>query len=160
MTTGTKTPLTLSASFAIGAFELVASSTSRTICASAVSSPTPVARILRYPDLTVVAPISLSPGCFSTGMLSPVIADSSTAAWPSVSTPSTGTAWPARTTTISPFSTSSTGISASTPPRTTKAVFGARFISLLIASDVRPFARASKNFPTVISVSIMPADSK
>ena len=47
ITTGTNTPLTLSASFAIGALELVASSTSRTICASVVSSPTLVACILK-----------------------------------------------------------------------------------------------------------------
>ena len=47
ITTGTNTPLTLSASFAIGAFELVASSTSRTICANVVSSPTFVACILK-----------------------------------------------------------------------------------------------------------------
>ena len=39
MTIGTKTPLTLSASFAIGAFEDVASSTSLIIPESAVSSP-------------------------------------------------------------------------------------------------------------------------
>ena len=47
ITIGTKTPLTLSASFAIGAFELVASSTRRTIWASAVSFPTLVALILK-----------------------------------------------------------------------------------------------------------------
>ena len=44
---GTNTPLTLSASFAMGALELVASSTRRTICASVVSSPTLVACILK-----------------------------------------------------------------------------------------------------------------
>ena len=44
MTTGTKMPLTLSASFAMGALDALASSTSRMICASVVSSPTLVAR--------------------------------------------------------------------------------------------------------------------
>ena len=47
MTTGTNTPLTLSASLAMGALELVASSTRRTIWESVVSSPTFVARILK-----------------------------------------------------------------------------------------------------------------
>ena len=47
ITTGTKIPLTLSAIFAIGALELVASSTSFTICAKVVSSPTLVAFILK-----------------------------------------------------------------------------------------------------------------
>ena len=47
ITTGTNTPLTLSASFAIGALELVASSTNRTIWARVVSSPTLVACILK-----------------------------------------------------------------------------------------------------------------
>ena len=44
MTIGTNTPATLSASLAMGALELVASSTNRMIWASAVSSPTLVAR--------------------------------------------------------------------------------------------------------------------
>ena len=47
MTTGTNTPATLSASFAMGAFELVASSTRRMIWASAVSSPTLVAFMVK-----------------------------------------------------------------------------------------------------------------
>ena len=45
MTTGTKMPATLSANLAMGALELVASSTKRMICAKAVSSPTLSARI-------------------------------------------------------------------------------------------------------------------
>ena len=45
ITTGTNTPATLSASLAMGALELVASSTRRMIWARAVSSPTLVARI-------------------------------------------------------------------------------------------------------------------
>ena len=47
ITTGTNTPATLSASLAIGALELVASSTRRMIWESAVSSPTFSARILQ-----------------------------------------------------------------------------------------------------------------
>ena len=45
MTTGTNTPATLSASLAMGALELVASSTRRMIWERAVSSPTLSARI-------------------------------------------------------------------------------------------------------------------
>ena len=160
ITTGTNTPLTLSANFAIGAFELVASSTRWTICESVVSSPTFVACILKYPDLFKVAPITLSPICFSTGILSPVKADSSTEEAPSTTTPSTGTASPAFTISVSPACTSSTGIVISCPLRSTTAVLGAKFISFVIASDVFPFARASSVFPNVISVRIMPADSK
>ena len=39
------------------------------------------------------------------------------------------------------------------------AVLGARFISLLIASVVRPFDTVSKYLPKVIKVSITAADS-
>ena len=39
-------------------------------------------------------------------------------------------------------------------------ILGARFISLLIASEVRPLARASKNLPKVMSVRMVPAPSK
>ena len=58
ITIGTNTPLTLSASFAIGALEELASSTSLMIWAKAVSSPTCVARNLIYPDLLMPAPVS------------------------------------------------------------------------------------------------------
>ena len=160
MTTGTNTPATLSASLAIGALELVAASTSRIIWASAVSSPTLSARILAKPLRLIVAPISLSPGCLSTGMLSPVMALSSTETCPSSSTPSTGMLSPALISRISPRTTSSAGTIVSTPPRRTVAVLGARFSSWLIASDVRPLARASRNLPRVIRVRIVPAPSK
>ena len=50
ITTGTKTPLILSASFSMGAFVLVASSTNRTMFARVVSEPTRSARILNQPD--------------------------------------------------------------------------------------------------------------
>ena len=125
ITTGTNTPLTLSANFAIGAFELVASSTRWTICESVVSSPTFVACILKYPDLFKVAPITLSPICFSTGILSPVNIDSSTALLPSITTPSTGNFSPGFTITISPTNTSSIGNTNSWPRRSMVAVFGA-----------------------------------
>lgn len=75
ITTGTNTPLTLSAIFAIGAFELPASSTNLIICESVVFSPTFVAFIFKCPFLLIVPDITLSPISLSTGMLSPVILD-------------------------------------------------------------------------------------
>ena len=103
MTTGTKIPATRSASLATGALLEVASSTSRMICASAVSSPTRSARMTKRPEETRVAPIRVSPVFFSTGMLSPVMADSSTVPEPSSTVPSTGIVLPVRRITVSPF---------------------------------------------------------
>ena len=74
ITVGTNTPLTLSASRAIGALELPASSTSRMIWESVVSSPTLDAWNRNVPFLLMVAEITGSPGFFSTGILSPVMA--------------------------------------------------------------------------------------
>ena len=78
ITAGTNIPLMLSARRAIGAFELPASSTSLIILARVVSSPTFEARNLKLPFLFTVAERTSSPIFFSTGMLSPVIADWST----------------------------------------------------------------------------------
>ncbi len=153
-------PAILSAMRSIGAFELVASSTSLMICASAVSSPTAVARIANQPPLETVAPVTESPIFFSTGTGSPVIADSSIDPEPSSTLPSTGTDSPARTMILSPTRTCSTGMTDSAPSRTTVAVLGARSISAVMASVVLFFARASKNFPNVIKVRIAPAESK
>ena len=93
-------------------------------------------------------------------ILSPVMADSSRAAFPSVMTPSAGRLSPALTIMTSPFTSSSAGISISFPSRMTRAVFGARSISFAIASEVFPFALASKNLPKLIRVSMVPALSK
>ena len=160
MTTGTNTPLTLSASLAIGALEALASSTSRIIWARAVSSPTRSARIFKKPLRLTEAPVSLSPGFLSTGRLSPVRADSSTADSPSSKIPSTGILWPGFTWTMSPLSTSSAGISKTSPSRSTKAVLGARAMSREMASEVLPLERVSRYFPRVIRARIMAAVSK
>ena len=160
ITTGTKIPATLSASFDIGAFEAEASSTSLIICASAVSSPTFSTLNVKYPDLFTVAPVTLSPAVFSTAILSPVIADSSTAPFPSTITPSSGIVCPALTTTISPTCTSSAGTVTSAPLRITDAVFGERSMSFSIACDVLPLARVSRYLPSVMSVTIIAAPSK
>ena len=160
ITAGTKIPLILSASFSMGALVEVASSTIRIMPASAVSSPTRSTRMANHPVFEMVAPITPSPDCFSTGTLSPVSADSSTAAEPSTTVPSSGTAWPARTTSTSPTCTCSRGTSTSASPSRRVATLGERSRRDEIASVVLPFARASKYLPSVMSVKIMPADSK
>ena len=161
ITTGTNTPAILSASLAIGAFDAPASSTNRMIWESVVSSPTFSARHFSAPALFTVADTTWSPAFFSTGMLSPVIADSSTLEFPSSTTPSTGTRLPGFTRKTSPFSTSSVGICSSEPSSlSTIAVFGDRSISFVIAALVFPFDFVSRYFPTVINVKIVPADSK
>ena len=67
---------------------------------------------------------------------------------------------PGRTRKTSPFCTSLIGTVFSAPPRSTRAVCGARRISDFSASVVFPFERASSILPTVMSVTIMAADSK
>ena len=109
MTVGTNTPETLSAIFAIGAFVAAASLTMRIIWESVVSSPTRVASQRKKPDWFTVAAETASPTALSTGMLSPVRADSLTALAPSKTMPSTGIFSPGRTTNTSPRRTSETG---------------------------------------------------
>ena len=151
ITMGTKTPATWSASRWIGALVPCAASTSRTICASAVSLPTASVRTIAEPAPFTVPPISRSPGCFSTGSGSPVSMASSTAVVPSRIVPSTGIVSPGRTITRSPTTTSSTGISRSCPSRCTRAVLGLSARSCWMAADVCPLARASSSRPSRIS---------
>ena len=89
ITQGTNIPAILSAILAIGALLDDASSTSRIICDIVVSSPTLTASALIYPPLLIEADMILSPFFLATGILSPVIADSSNDASPSVTIPST-----------------------------------------------------------------------
>ena len=160
ITTGTKTPAMRSAVRSMGALELVASSTRRMMPASVVSSPTAVASTAIQPLVLTVAPVTREPALFSAGRGSPVMADSSTSAEPSTTTPSTGTVSPARTTTRSPTRTSAVATSTSAPSRTTLARLGARSTSLLIASVVWALERCSKYLPSVMRVRIMAAESK
>ena len=160
MTVGTNTPETLSAILAMGALVAAASETIRMIWDRVVSSPTRVARQRRKPDWFTVAAETPSPGALSTGMLSPVRADSFTAPVPSSTTPSTGMFSPGRTTNSSPFWTWSMGTVTSLPSFTSTAVFGASFIRPFRASVVLPLDRASSILPTVMRVRIMAADSK
>ena len=128
--------------------------------ASTVSSPTRVARILKAPAARSVAPVTASPGPLVTGRLSPVRADSFKSAVPSRITPSTGTVSPVFTTTMSPEATSSVPMRTSASSLTTRAVGGASFMSAVTASVVRRLARASKNLPSEMSVTIVAAPSK
>ena len=109
ITTGTNMPATLSAILDMGALVAEASLTIRIIWESVVSSPTRVARHSRKPDRLTVAEATLSPAALSTGMLSPVRADSSTAEAPLSTIPSTGTDDPGFTTNTSPTCTWSMG---------------------------------------------------
>ena len=160
ITMGTKTPAILSAIFAIGALLALASSTRCMIWEKVVSSPTLEAFMRKKPVLFIVAAITWSPGIFWTGMLSPVIAASSMLVVPSSTTPSAGTLLPGFTWRISPIWIPSAGISTTPPSRSTKAVFGARSINLLMASLVFPLDRASRYFPMLIRARIITADSK
>ena len=139
MTAGTKTPDTLSAVFAIGAFVAAASLTIAMTFEMAVSSPTRMASHRSAPVVFIVAAETVSPSALSTGMLSPVRADSSTALCPLMTLPSAGMLSPGRTMNISPLFTCSAGITSSFPSRSTDAVFGASFIRLFSASVVLPF---------------------
>ena len=125
-----------------------------------MSSPTRVAVKRIVPSTFSVPDVTESPVVFGTGMDSPVTADSSMLVAPSVTVPSTGMRAPGRTMTVSPRTSVATGTTCSTPPRTTVASAGASCMRARSAPVVCPFARASRYLPTVISVTIMPADSK
>ena len=79
---------------------------------------------------------------------------------PFTTTPSTGTFSPGRTITRSPCTTSAMGMSNSSPLRTTRAVLACKPISFLMASLVRPLARASISLPKTMSVMIIAEVSK
>ena len=160
ITVGTKYAAMISAILAIGAFVPWASSTNFTICAKAVSLPTLVALYFINPALFILAPITVLPIFFSTGILSPVSIDSSIEVLPSIISPSTGSFSPGFTKIISPTITSSIGILTSFPFLIIVAVLGARPISFFIASEVFPFETASRYLPKVISVNMTTADSK
>ena len=91
----------------------------------------------------MVAPITVAPGPFLTGIDSPVSMDSSTSDSPVSTVPSTGILLPGRITTVSPASTSAEGISTSTPFRMTEALAGARSINAVMADDAPARARIS-----------------
>ena len=152
ITAGTNHDAIRSANAWIGAFEPWAFSMRRIICERVVSPPTRVAVNSKLPTLLIVAPTTVSPTFFSTGILSPVIIDSSIADEPLVISPSTGTFSPGRTKIVSPLTTCSIGISSVWPSRMTRAVFAWSPMSFLIASDVLFFALASSHLPRITKV--------
>ena len=160
ITDGTKIPLTLSAIFAIGAFEEDASLTSWIILLIVVSFPTFVALHFKNPLWFKVPLLTLQPISFSTGRLSPVKADSSIVEEPSITIPSTGINSPGFTTKISSIFTFSTATETSFWFWMIVAVCGESFINDFNASVVFPFEIDSKSFPTEINTKIIAADSK
>ena len=160
ITKGTKIPAIRSAIRAIGAFVAAALETISIICDRLVSFPTRVAFAVIYPERFSVAAETLSPSSLSTGMDSPVSADSSTAVFPERITPSTGICSPGRTTKLSPTETVSIGTVFSSPFCKRTAVFGLRFMSPFRAFVVFPLEMDSSIFPSVIRVGIIAAVSK
>ena len=159
-TTGTNTPAMTSARRWIGAFDPWASSTSLMIPASAVSAPMPVALQRSSPCALIVAAYTGLPAVLLTGRLSPVSSDSSILELPSITLPSTGTASPGRTMKVSPTRNCATGISRTSPLRSTRAVCGCNRISSSIAAEARARARDSSNLPRNTSVMMLTAASK
>ena len=145
ITTGTKTAETRSARRCTSALPDWASVTSRAICASAVSAPTRAARITRRPPAFTVAPTTSSPGCFSTGIDSPVRSDWSTADEPSSTMPSVAIFSPGRTTKRSPTASCAIGMRRSAPLASSTATsLAPSSSSARRAAPERRLARASK----------------
>ena len=123
--------------------------------ASTLEAPMLVASISSEPAVLIVAPITGSPRCFSTGIDSPVSIDSSTAELPWTTTPSIAMRSPGRTITRSPLRTSAIATSRSWPPRRTRAVDGWSFASWRNARVVFRLARASMAWPSSTSAMMM-----
>jgi len=143
-----------------GALDSCAARTSSTICASAVSAPTLVARTRSVPFRLIVAPMTSSPERLPTGIASPVTIDSSTLDSPSSTTPSTGSFEPGRTSSRSPAATSAVGMSTIRPSRMTVAAGGDRSSSRRIASLAPPRARISNQWPSSTNAASTVAASK
>ena len=110
----------------------------------------------------MVAAETLSPTVLSTGMLSPVSADSLTALSPSVTTAVNGYAFAGTHNEYIALST--TSLAGTVFLRAVSyyvcGLRGEAYKTLSDASVVLPLERASSSFPTVMSVSIIAADSK
>ena len=131
----------------VRAFASCASSTRWMIRARVVSAPMPVARTCRSPAAATVPANTWSPAAFSTGSDSPVIEASSSAPFPPITVPSTGTFAPFLTSTVSSSSTSAAGISTWRPSRITTATSGATATSSASAERVRFMVPASRAWP-------------
>ena len=160
ITTGTNTALTLSTMRWIGAFLACASSTNRTMRASADSAPTATVRMRRRPSPFTAPPVTRSPGALGTGSDSPLSSDSSLWLRPSKICPSTGMRSPGSTMTSSSTLTSAIGTLVSTPLRNTRAVSGRNACRARMASVACRLARASSHLPNKINVMTTDEDSK
>ena len=125
-----------------GALEFWASCTSSTICASAVSEPTLVARTRSVPVVLIDAPITAEPVLFATGRLSPVTIDSSTSEAPSSTIPSRHLPAGSDEEEVADLDLGGGDLDR-TPSRRTVAMGGARSISARTASFAPPRARIS-----------------
>jgi len=159
-TVGTKTAAMRSARRCTAGLPPWACSTRRTMPASRVSAPTPLARQCSTPSPLTVAAKTLSPGTFGTGTLSPVSIASSADEVPASTSPSTGTASPGRSTKVMPATTWATGSSTSWPSRSIQAVGGCRRSSASMATEVRARARASSSLPSSTRVMMLAEASK
>jgi hypothetical protein len=157
-TVGTNTLVTWSTRRCTGGLAACAPSTSAIIRSSVDSLPTVVVSMRNRPSPFTLPPVTRSPGSLTTGMLSPVSSDSSTALSPDRIAPSTGIRSPGRTTTTSPVTTDVAGMVTTAPSRSTCAWSGRNCMSWRIAAEVPRRARASSHLPSLISV-IMAADA-
>ena len=160
-TASTKVPATWSAMRCMGALERWARATICTIWDSTVADPTRSERITNAPLVLSVAPISGSPTCLLIGSGSPVSMDSSSALWPSTTTPSTGTFSPGRTRSRSPTCTWASGTSSSLPSALIRrAVLGANPSRERMAAEVWERALSSSTCPSKVNEMITAAASK
>ena len=144
----------------MGARLRCASATMRTICARSVSAPTRSACTMNEPAVLTVPAVTLLPFCFSTGMGSPVIIDSSMTPEPSTTTPSIAILSPGRTRMRMPGLIDSIDMSCSLPCISTRAVLGVRRSRARIAPEVRSRACNSSTWPRRTSVVMTAAASK
>ena len=110
-----------------------------------------------YPFLLIVAPVTLSPRFFSTGIDSPVNIDSSIEVDPKVITPSKGIFCPGLTTAISPTFISSIGVFTSIPSINNIASLAPNSNNFFNAPCVLLTLIFSKDFPKKTKATITPA---
>ncbi|OPY65528.1 MAG: hypothetical protein A4E57_03163 [Syntrophorhabdaceae bacterium PtaU1.Bin034] len=128
-----------------------ASTTSLTTLLRVVSSPTSVASTSMTPFWFNVPATRGSPIPFSTGIGSPVMADSSTAVIPFVTRPSTGMRSPGLTSMRSPTRTWSSGTTSAFPSTTIVAVSGAMSIRPWMAFRADSLVACSTSEPRTIT---------
>ncbi len=160
ITVGTKTADTRSAILAIGAFSDWADSTIRTIVPRVDSPPIRETFMRSAVEPLSVPPISFSPSFFSTGMLSPVIIDSSMYAFAPSKVPSAGRLSWAFTSSSSEGSISTISITCGSPSMMRVALSGRSFVSESSADPAFRLAPSSMSLPISTRVRIAAEASK